>query len=205
MSQFPQPRFVNRMPLAMVAMAALLLTGCGGGGSGTSTSTAAAASASVSPSMSVPPAPSPSASTAAPSAPLSATSDDPQKVAESLKAQIAKIGKVVKITEDSDANDLIGRPGQYDAATFMQDTRLPCTAKDNYDELSIDCGAKVERWASTKDAKARAADIRQKLKAYGLGAEYDYVRDGLVLRVSGDIKPSQAKKYEAAFAGEKAM
>ena len=30
-----------------------------------------------------------------------------------------------------------GRPGQYDAATFMQDTRLPCTAKDQYDELSI--------------------------------------------------------------------
>ena len=68
-----------------------------------------------------------------------------------------------------------GRPGQYDAATFMQDTRLPCTAKDQYDELSIDCGAKIERWASNKDAKARAADIQQKLKDFGLGAEYDYV------------------------------
>ena len=103
------------------------------------------------------------------------SSDDPQTVAISLKSQIAQIGKIVKITEDNDANNLIGRPGQYDAATFMQDTRLPCTAKDQYDELSIDCGAKIERWASNKDAKARAADIQQKLKDFGLGAEYDYV------------------------------
>jgi hypothetical protein len=205
MIQVRQRRFVSGMPLAVAATTALVLAGCGGGGSGTSISAAAAATVPASPSPSVSPSASPTAPAPKPSAPLSATSDDPQKVAQSLKAQIAKIGKIVKITEDNDANDLIGRPGQYDAATFMQDTRLPCSAKDNYDELSIDCGAKVERWASTKDAKARAADIQQKLKAYGLGAEYDYVRDGLVLRLSGDIKPSQAKKYEAAFAGEKAM
>jgi len=102
-------------------------------------------------------------------------SDDPQTVAISLKSQIAQIGKIVKITEDNDANNLIGRPGQYDAATFIQDTRLPCTANNQYDELSIDCGAKIERWASNKDAIARAADIQQKLKDFGLGAEYDYV------------------------------
>lgn len=204
MIQVRQRRFVSGMPLAVAATAALVLAGCGGGGSGTSSS-AATASVPASQSTSVSPSSSPSTSAPMPSAPLSATSDDPQKVAQSLKSQIAKIGKIVKITEDNDANDLIGRPGQYDAATFMQDTRLPCSAKDNYDQLSIDCGAKVERWASTKDAKARAADIQQKLRAYGLGAEYDYVRDGLVLRVSGDVKPSQAKKYEAAFAGEKAM
>ena len=103
------------------------------------------------------------------------SSDDPQTVAISLESQIAQIGKIVKITKDNDANNLIGRPGQYDAATFIQDTRLPCNAKGQYDELSIDYGAKIERWASNKDAKARAADIQQKLKDFGLGAEYDYV------------------------------
>ncbi len=34
-----------------------------------------------------------------------------------------------------------------------------------------------------------------------LGTEYDYVRDGLLLRVAGDLKPSQAKAYEKAFVG----
>lgn len=203
MSKFGRRRFAIGVPVGTVA-AVVLLTGCGGGESGTTASTSPAASAAPS-SISVSPSPTASASTPEPAAPLSATSDDPQEVAESLKLQIGKIGKIVRITEDNDANDLIGRPGQYDAATFIQDTRLPCTAKDNYDDLSIDCGAKVERWASTKDAKARAADIQEKLKAYGLGAEYDYVRGGLILRVAGDLKPSQAKKYEAAFAGEKAM
>lgn len=123
-------------------------------------------------------------------------------MAVSLKSQIREVGKIVKITENNDANDLIGRPGQYDAATFMQDTRLPCTAKDQFDELSIECGAKLERWRSNGDAKDRVADIQKKLKDYGLGAEYDYIRDGLVLRLSGALKPSQAKAYKAAFAGE---
>lgn len=198
MSHFQRHRFLIRAPLALAAAGALALAGCGGQGSDSGTPSTAART----PSASLTPSPSPSTSTA--SRPLSATSEDPQEAAVSLKSQIAQIGRIVKITEDNDANNLIGRPGQYDAATFMQDTRLPCTAKDQYDELSIGCGAKVERWASNKDARARVTDIQQKLKAYGLGAEYDYVRDGLVLRVSGDIKPSQAKKYETGFAGEKA-
>ena len=33
------------------------------------------------------------------------------------------------------------------------------------------------------------------------GTLYDYVRDALVLRVSADLKPSQAKQYETAFIG----
>ena len=120
-------------------------------------------------------------------------------VAESLKTQIPAVGAIVKLTENNDTNNLIGRPGQYDAATFMQDTRLSCKAKGDYQELATSCGAKVERWASNADAQARAADIQKKLKDYGLGAEYDYVRGTLVLRVSGDLKPSQAKAYETAF------
>jgi hypothetical protein len=41
----------------------------------------------------------------------------------------------------------------------------------------------------------------KKLKDYRLGSEYDYVRDALVLRVSADLKPSQAKQSETAFIG----
>ena len=198
-------RFLTKAPVALAAVGALALAGCGGQGTGSGGMTAAHATsrASVTPSPSASATPSPSPSTSK-TPPLSATSDDPHEVAVSLKDQIPEIGAVVKITEDNDANNLIGRPGQYDAATFMQDKRLPCTAQDQYDDLSIDCGAKVERWASNKDAVARTADIQQKLKDYGLGAEYDYVRGGLVLRISGDIKPSEAKKYTSAFAGERA-
>jgi hypothetical protein len=109
-------------------------------------------------------------------------SDDSQAIAKDLKAAIPQIGAIVEITEDNDENNLIGRPGQYKG-------------------LSIDCGAKLERWPSKADAQARAADIQKKLKAYGLGAEYDYVRDRMLLRVPGALKPSQAKAYETNFLG----
>jgi hypothetical protein len=83
-------------------------------------------------------------------------SDDPQVIAGQLKAAIPQIGEIVKITEDNDENNLIGRPGQYDAATFMEDKRLGCSADDNFNGLSIDCGAKLERWPSEADAQARS-------------------------------------------------
>lgn len=127
--------------------------------------------------------------------------DDPAAAAASLAEAIPEIGEIIEITEDNDTNNLIGRPGQYDAATFMEDERLGCTAADNFKELATDCGAKIERWASEADAQARADDIQAKLKSFGLGAEYDYVRDRLLLRVAGDLKPSQAKAYEEAFLG----
>jgi hypothetical protein len=130
-----------------------------------------------------------------------AVSDDPQAIAADLKDDIPQIGKVVKITEDNDDNDLIGRPGQYDAVTFMEDKRLDCSPSNNFDGLSIDCGAKLERWPSKSDAQARADDIQSKLKEFGLGAEYDYVRDRVLLRVSGTLKPSEAKAYKSSFLG----
>jgi hypothetical protein len=129
----------------------------------------------------------------------SAVSDDPQDIAADLKADIPQIGEIVMLTEDNDENDLIGRPGQYDAATFMEDRRLGCSPSNNFDGLSIDCGAKLERWPSEADAQARADDIQQKLKDFGLGAEYDYVRDRVLLRVSGTLKPSEAEAYETSY------
>ena len=122
-------------------------------------------------------------------------------MADSLKQQIPEITAVIQVTESNDSNDLIGRPGKYDAALFMKDKRLTCSAK-NLKDLDTSCGAKVERWPSQADAQARADYIQAALKAMPiLGTEYDYVRDGLLLRVAGDLKPSQAKVYEKAFVG----
>ena len=120
------------------------------------------------------------------------------EAAAALKAEIPQIGKIIEITEANDANDLLGRPGQYDAGSFMEDKRLGCSGP-SFDELSIDCGAKIERWGSQDDAQARADDIQQKLKDFGLGAEWDYVKGRLLLRVAGALKPTEAKIYEDTF------
>jgi hypothetical protein len=44
-------------------------------------------------------------------------------------------------------------------------------------------------------------DIQDKLKTYGLGAEWDYVRGRVLLRVAGELKLSEAAAYETAFLG----
>ncbi len=36
--------------------------------------------------------------------------------------------------------------------------------------------------------------------APALGAEYDYVAGAILLRVSGQLTPAQARRYKAAFA-----
>jgi len=145
--------------------------------------------------------PTPTTATGAASPTTAGHSDDPTEEANRLKTQIPQIVDVITLTEDNDENDLIGRPGQYDAASFMADKRLACRAAGDYDELSIDCGAKIERWPSEADAKARMKDIQDKLKTYGLGAEWDYVRGRVLLRVAGKFKPSEAAAYETAFIG----
>lgn len=118
-------------------------------------------------------------------------------LAAALQTSVPDITKVVEITEDNDTNDLIGRPGQYDQATFLASSELACDG--DYNGLSVDCGAKLERWGSADDAKARMDDIQKKLKDYGLGSEWDYLAGRILLRVSGAIEPSLAAEYEKAF------
>jgi hypothetical protein len=146
--------------------------------------------------------PTQAASTATPSVPTTSTavtptlalqSDDRTEEAKRLEIQIPQIVDVITMTEDNDKNNLIGRPGQYDAASFMADKRLGCHAAGHYDGLSIDCGAKIERWPSEADAKTRMKDIQDKLKTYGLGAEWDYVRGRLLLRLAGELKPPRQR------------
>lgn len=125
--------------------------------------------------------------------------EDVLAVAAVLEDSLPDVAASIELTEDNDANDLIGRPGQYDAAVFLALESLGCTGH-NYDDLSIDCGIKLERWPSGEDAAARAQDIQTKLKTYGLGAEWDYGVGRILLRIAGDVPPSQATTIRDAFA-----
>jgi hypothetical protein len=110
---------------------------------------------------------------------------------------VPTVTKIVQITEDNDPNDKIGRPNGYTGGAVLYDRNVSCT------ELGVDCGATIEIWPTAEGARARAAYIQGLLKgAPALGAEYDYLNGPALLRVAGDIKPSKAKAYGAAFGGE---
>lgn len=119
-----------------------------------------------------------------------------QSVAESIKSTIPEVAEHIEITEDNDPNNLIGRPNGYVAASVLVDSRLPrCT------ELGADCGVMIEQWPDQAAAQNRADYIQSMLKSMPmLGQEWDTVEGDLLLRVAGELKPSEAKAYETAFA-----
>lgn len=124
------------------------------------------------------------------------SSADATKVAESIKTSVESVGKVVTVTEDNDPNNKIGRPNGYVSAAVIYDEALDCG-----EDLGVDCGATVEVWSSADAAKERSEYIQGLQESSPmLGSEYNYLDGATLLRVSGDVKPSVAKEYEAAFA-----
>ena len=123
---------------------------------------------------------------------------DATALAGPLKAGLASVTKIVTITEDNDPNDDIGRPGGYTSAAVIYDKNVKCEGKD----VVVGCGAKIEVFESAAAAKARAAYIQGLMKSMPiLGKEYDYLRGVALLRIAGEVKPSLAKQYNAAFGG----
>lgn len=116
-------------------------------------------------------------------------------LAGDIESRVDSVTKTVEITEDNDPNDDIGRPGKYTEAVSIYDERAECDS-----ELDVTCGAKIEVWADEDAAQDRSDYIQGILEeAQILGAEYHYIDGGVLLRVSGQLKPSEAEEYEAAF------
>lgn len=126
--------------------------------------------------------------------PAAAAKDAAQRIEDG----VSSVTKTVEITEDNDPNNDIGRPGSYQKATVFYDSRTEC---DDAATVDVSCGAKIEVFENE-----RAADNRQEYlealvgSASGLITEYDYRDGNVLLRVSGNLKPSEAEEYEAAFA-----
>lgn len=109
-------------------------------------------------------------------------------VAERVVAVLGK-GKVVVLNEDNDPNDLLGRPNGYLEGASIQ--WLPTCSEIDVQE----CGGSVEIWPNAAAAQRRAKYIQTVQREVGfVGSEYTYVKDAVVLRISGNVKPSQAKK-----------
>jgi hypothetical protein len=109
---------------------------------------------------------------------------------------VGEVTEVVRLTEDDDPNDLIGRPNGYDHAAVFYDSRLP-----RCDAPGIDCGAFLEVWDDAEEAKSRSQYILALQEgAPMLGSEFHYLDGHFLLRVNGELKPSEAEEYEQALA-----
>jgi hypothetical protein len=128
----------------------------------------------------------------------SADASDPtaQSAALVLQSEIPDVTELVKLDEDNDPNDLIGRPNGYTAATVMFDSRVSCEGN----EPGVDCGATIEEWPSQEDAEQRSQYIQDLQSGSSLlGSEWNTIRDNLLLRVTGNMSPSDAEAYADIF------
>lgn len=116
--------------------------------------------------------------------------------AESIKAAVPEVTEIVDHTYETDDNGLLGRPNGYVAATVLVDSRAGCL-----DGPGVDCGAVVEQFPDESGARSRGAYLQAIGKAAPMLAnEWSVVKGDLLLRISGELTPEQAKAYEAAFA-----
>lgn len=165
---------------AAVALA-LVLAACGG-----------------SPQSASPPAAAPSS--AAPSPTPSAAAVTAKQILDQLVAAGLPVTNGAVQDENTDPNNLLGRPNGYlHRASFDVPGGDPDAEKG-----SVDRGGVIEVWADAAGAKARAEFIQTTLKAAQiLGTEYHYLNGPVLVRVTGKVKPSVAKPFEAAVAALK--
>ncbi|MFF5084637.1 hypothetical protein ACFY36_47000 [Actinoplanes sp. NPDC000266] len=120
-------------------------------------------------------------------------------IVEKLKASGLGLTRVVVQNEDTDPNNLLGRPNGYVSRASGD---LP-GGDEAADQGSVDRGLVVEVFETAALAQRRSDYIQGLQKDSPiLGSEWHYrTADGSgLVRVSGHVKPSLAKKVQAAVA-----
>jgi len=125
-----------------------------------------------------------------------------EQVIAEIVARVPEATPSVVFTPATDPNDLLGRPNGYTSKASFNDTRIDPETLGGLDEGDVDFGGSVEVFASEDAARKRMDYIQAVLGSDSpFGAEYDYVRGGVLLRVTGTLTPDQAAAYEAALSG----
>lgn len=113
-----------------------------------------------------------------------------EEIVTKLKESGLPIGNEIVYTEETDPNDLLGRPNQYTSKVNFADDRA-----EQYDVDEDPAGGTVEVFESSKDAKDRHDYIETISEGVSILQEYLYLHDKVFLRVSYDLTPEQAEEY----------
>lgn len=103
------------------------------------------------------------------------------------------ISKVIVYTEETDVNELLGRPKGYIQKTNFADSR--------YEQYNIDedpVGGTIEIFNNSEDAKARYEYLDSVYDVIS-GRAYMYLRNNILFRIHSELTPTHAKEYEAGL------
>lgn len=127
-----------------------------------------------------------------------ATDKDAAAVIAALAAEDLPIKLTVTYTEQTDPNRLLGRPNGYTSKAAFVDGRVDAS-KMAGKEGDVGLGGGVEVFEDADAAQARADYIQNIGKAGPMFAEYSYTAGNVLVRVSKELPPTDAKAYEAAL------
>lgn len=123
------------------------------------------------------------------------------QVAKALADLIPQAEPSIVYDEQTDPNDLLGRPNGYDSKAALTDSRVPDAKVKGISKGDVELGGGVEVFGTAEEA-GRRAEYLDKLQSSApelLGTDYLYVSGPTLLRVSGLLTPKQAREYEEAL------
>lgn len=115
-----------------------------------------------------------------------------EEIVNALKKDSKNIDKIIVYTADTDPNKIMGKTGGYTEKAAFSDKRYKQDKKDPI-------GGSIEVFGTQEDAEARYDYIKSITQKMQFLQEYMF-RDGrYLLRISGDLKASQAEEYQKIF------
>ena len=118
-----------------------------------------------------------------------------EEICNELKNNNNNIGKIVVYTEETDSNNLLGRPNQYTSKVNFADNRI----SQEYVEENDAKGGTIEVFNNKTDMKKRKEYIEQISNSSSIFAQYIYSKGNVLLRLEKDLTPEQAQEYEKIF------
>jgi hypothetical protein len=120
-----------------------------------------------------------------------------REVVRHLESEGLPVGEVKVFDEETDPNDLLGRPNGYVAKASWRNPRIEERADPGGFDVST--GGSVEVFDSEDGAARRVEYVQTLAEEAPLFGEYTFQDGSVVLRVSDRLTPDEADEYEAAL------
>lgn len=118
-----------------------------------------------------------------------------KEIIEKLKEKNENIGKIVVYDEETDLNQLLGRPNQYISKVNFADNRIDQEFVSENDAK----GGTIEVFRNEEDMKKRKEYIEQIANSASVFSQYIYSKGKVLMRIEKELTPTQAKEYEEIF------
>lgn len=100
------------------------------------------------------------------------------------------ITETIYYTEETDPNELLGRPNQYIAKVNWTDERISSW------QDGVQAGGSIELFLNPTDMQARKDYLELVTQIMSTLVEYAYSNGNVLLRLSHSLTPTQAQEYE---------